>query len=86
MKGVKIMTTKMRNYQVIFGTILIITGIVLFAILSTPLRFLGLIFILGAIILFVSGLTIRQDSTNENKKFKSKAREQLLKYKQHRHN
>lgn len=76
----------MRKYQVIFGIILIITGIVLFAILSTPLRFLGLIFILGSIILFASGLTTVQDSANENKKFKSKTREQLLKYKQHRHN
>jgi ABC-type transport system involved in multi-copper enzyme maturation permease subunit len=75
-----------KSYQILTGIVLFFIGIFIFIILSNPESYLGLLFILGAIVSFAFGLFKKQHNESDQNNYRSKTREQILKHKQHKIN
>lgn len=71
----------MKNYQLIIGLSFLIIGILIFSLLSDPIRFGGFIFIIVAAVYFILSSTPKQSEHPEDKYFRSKTRDQILKHK-----
>ncbi|HCY40666.1 MAG TPA: hypothetical protein DHV48_04820 [Prolixibacteraceae bacterium] len=68
-----------KNYLLISAIILITIGIVLFAMLSGPARYVGIIFLIFAIIFFASYNYLSFRNSN-NDRLRSRTRDQMLKH------
>jgi len=71
----------MKNYQLFIGLSFLIIGILIFSFLSDPIRFGGFFFIIGAAIYFILSSTPKQNDRPEDKYFRSRTRDQILKHK-----
>jgi len=74
-----------KNYQLIVGVSLVLIGILMFSFLSDPLRYFGFVFIIGAAIYFVNVFPTKIIDRNNDGKFRSRTRDQILRH-QHRSN
>jgi len=68
-----------KNYQFYLGVFTFLTGIMLFAILSSPLRYFGVVFISFSILYFVIVFYSKISDSNDEK-YKSRIRDQILKH------
>lgn len=68
----------LKNYKYILGICLLLTGILLFALFSSPVRFLGIVLITMAYIYFAIILYSKFGETDDEH-FRSRARDQILK-------
>lgn len=68
-----------KNYLLISGIVFLIVGILLFALLSDPTRYVGIVFLIFAIVLIVSSNYLNVRSSDDGK-LRSRTREQLLKH------
>jgi membrane protein implicated in regulation of membrane protease activity len=71
--------TNIKNYLLISGIGCVVLGIILLALLSTPARYVGVIFLIFAIVLIASSNYLNFRSSDEGK-LRSRTREQLLKH------
>jgi hypothetical protein len=74
---------KIKNYQFVIGSGLVLVGILMFSFLSDPVRYFGFVFIIGAAIYFISINSPKINTRNNAGKFRSRTRDQVLKH-QHR--
>lgn len=72
-----------KNYQILVGLFLLVIGVLIVSFLTDSTRFLGFIFIFGAGVYFIISLSSKQKEQSEDKQFRSRTRDQLLKH-QHR--
>jgi len=68
-----------KNYLLISAIILLTIGVVLFAMLSGPARYIGIIFLIFAIVFFASFNYLNFRNSN-NDRLRSRTRDQLLKH------
>lgn len=68
-----------KNYLLISAIILLTIGIVLFAMLSGPARYVGIIFLIFAIVFFASFNYLNFRNSN-NDRLRSRTRDQMLKH------
>ena len=71
----------MKNYQLYIGLSFLIIGILIFSLLSDPIRFGGFVFIIGAAVYFILSATPKHEDRPEDKYFRSKTRDQIIKHK-----
>lgn len=69
-----------KNSQFIVGSCLIISGILIFSFLSDPVRYFGFVFIIGAAIYFIKVSTTKIIDGDNNGKFRSRTRDQILRH------
>ncbi len=74
-----------KNYQFAIGTSLVLVGILIFALLSDPLRYFGFVFIIGAATYFININSPETANRNNARKFRSRTRDQIFRH-QHRAN
>jgi multisubunit Na+/H+ antiporter MnhG subunit len=68
-----------KTYQSILGISILLIGITLFALLSGSLKLVGIILILVAYLYFAT-IFYSKISDADNSKYRSRAREQMLKH------
>lgn len=68
-----------KSYQYILGIFLLLTGILFFVLLSSPFRYLGIVFLTLAYLYFVS-IFYSKFSDADDKHFRSRTRDQILKH------
>ena len=68
-----------KSYQYILGMFLLLTGILVFALLSSPIRYFGIVLITLAYLYFASIFYSKFSNTDDNH-FRSHARDQILKH------
>lgn len=68
-----------KNYQISAGVLLVLIGILLLTVLSGPIRFLGIIFIIIAVV-FVASIFYSKLDNPENGRSKSRIRDQILRH------
>ena len=69
----------LKNYLFITGMILLVIGILLFAVLSSPVQYIGIIFLIFAIVLFASSSYLKYRNSDDGR-FRSRTRDQILKH------
>jgi len=74
-----------KNYQFVVGSCLVLVGILIFSFLSDPVRYFGFVFIIGAAIYFISINSPKTTYRNNEGKFRSRTRDEILRH-QHRTN
>jgi len=74
-----------KNYQFVFGSVLVLVGILIFSFLLGPERYFGFAFIIGAAIYFININTPKTINRNNDGKFRSRTRDQILKHQQRTH-
>ena len=67
------------NYQFILGIFLLLIGAILYFAISGSMRFIGIFFIVFAIVIF-SLLMLSKSNISNSEKFKSKTRDQILRH------
>lgn len=68
-----------KNYLLISGITLIVIGILFIAMLSSPMRYVGIIFLIFAIILIASFNYLKLRNS-EDGRLRSRTRDQILKH------
>lgn len=68
-----------KNYLLISGIALIVIGILFIAMLSSPMRYIGIIFLIFAIILIASFNYLKLRNS-EDGRLRSRIRDQILKH------
>lgn len=68
-----------RNYLLISGITLIVIGILFIAMLSSPMRYVGIIFLIFAIVLIASFNYLKLRNS-EDGRLRSRTRDQILKH------
>ena len=68
-----------KNYLFFAGMILLIIGIALFAMLSSPVRYVGIIFLIFAII-FIASFNYLKLRNSDDGRLRSRTRDQILKH------
>jgi membrane protein implicated in regulation of membrane protease activity len=68
-----------RNYLLISGITLIVIGILFIAMLSDPMRYVGIIFLIFAIVLIASFNYLKLRNS-EDGRLRSRTRDQILKH------
>lgn len=68
-----------RNYLLISGITLIVIGILFIAMLSDPMRYVGIIFLIFAIILIASFNYLKLRNSDDGR-LRSRTRDQILKH------
>ena len=68
-----------RNYLLISGITLIVIGILFIAMLSSPMRYIGIIFLIFAII-FIASFNYLKFRNSEDGRLRSRTRDQILKH------
>jgi membrane protein implicated in regulation of membrane protease activity len=68
-----------KNYLLISGITLIVIGILFFAMLSSPVRYVGIIFLIFAIILIASFNYLKLRNSDDGR-LRSQTRDQILKH------
>lgn len=68
-----------RNYLLISGITLIVIGILFIAMLSSPMRYVGIIFLIFAII-FIASFNYLKLRNSEDGRLRSRIRDQILKH------
>lgn len=68
-----------KNYLLISGITLIVIGILFIAMLSDPMRYVGIIFLIFAIILIASFNYLKLRNS-EDGRLRSRTRDQILKH------
>lgn len=68
-----------KNYLLISGITLIVIGILIIAMLSDPMRYVGIIFLIFAIILIASFNYLKLRNS-EDGRLRSRTRDQILKH------
>jgi membrane protein implicated in regulation of membrane protease activity len=68
-----------KNYLFISGISLLILGILLFAMLSGPVRYVGIIFLIFAIV-FVASSNYLKLRNSDDGRLRSRTRDQILKH------
>lgn len=74
---------KIKNLQFVFGCCLVLIGILIFSFLLNPGRYFGFVFIIGAAIYFIIISSPKTIHRNNDGKFRSRARDEILRH-QHR--
>ena len=68
-----------KNYQFIIGVLTLLIGIMLFAVVSSPVRYFGVVFISLSIFYFVIVFYSKISDSN-NGRYKSRIRDQILRH------
>lgn len=68
-----------KSYQYILGIFLLLAGILFFALLSSPFRYLGIVFITLAYLYFVR-IFYSKFSGTDDEHLRSRTRDQILKH------
>ena len=68
-----------KNYLLISGIILIAIGILLFAFVASPMRYLGIIFLIFAIVFIASSNYLKLRDSDDGR-YRSRIRDQILKH------
>ena len=68
-----------KNYLLISGITLIVIGILFIAILSSPMRYVGIIFLIFAIVLIASFNYLKLRNSDDGR-LRSRIRDQILKH------
>lgn len=68
-----------KNIEFLWGIGLSVIGFSLFVAIDGPLRYLGIVFVIVAILFFVRIFTSTSSNT-DNENFKSRTRDQIYKY------
>jgi len=68
-----------KNYLFFAGIILLIIGIAFFAMLSSPVRYIGIIFLIFAII-FIASFNYLKLRNSDDGRLRSRTRDQILKH------
>jgi membrane protein implicated in regulation of membrane protease activity len=68
-----------RNYLLISGITLIVIGILFIAMLSDPMRYVGIIFLIFAIVLIASFNYLKLRNSDDGR-LRSRTRDQILKH------
>jgi len=68
-----------KNYLRISGIVLVVIGVLLFALFSSPARYIGIIFLIFAIIFIASTNYLKLHNSDEGR-FRSRTRDQILKH------
>jgi len=74
-----------KNSQFIIGACLVIIGILVFSFLSDPVRYFGFAFIIGAAIYFISIFSSPINGINNERKYRSRTRDQILRHQHKTH-
>jgi hypothetical protein len=74
-----------KSYQLVIGSSLVIIGILIFSFLTDPIRYFGFVFIIGAAVYFISIFSSHLNGKNNTGRYRSKTRDQILKYQHKTH-
>jgi len=74
-----------KNYQFVIGSSLVLVGILIFSFLSDSVRYFGFVFIVGAAIYFININSPKTSNRNNDGKFRSRTRDQILKHQNRTH-
>jgi hypothetical protein len=72
-----------KNYQFVIGSGLVIVGILIFSFLSDSVRYFGFVFIIGAVLYFININLSKTANENNDDRFRSRTRDEILRH-QHR--
>ena len=69
-----------KNSQFIVGSCLLLVGILIFSFLSDPVSYFGFAFIIGAAVYFIYIFSFPINGINNERKYRSRTRDQILRH------